>query len=58
MDKKYMMLYVHNATLHSREKEVDTSLGDRVGGTGEHSAKWNMPGGEGEMPYYLNSTRT
>lgn len=53
-----MMLYVHNATLHSREKEVDTSLGDRVGGTGEHSAKWNMPGGEGEMPYYLNSTRT
>ena len=22
-------------------------------GTGEHYAKWNKPGGEGQIPYYL-----
>ena len=37
--------------LHSREKEGAPILHDSMDGTGEHCAKWNKPGGEGQIPY-------
>ena len=35
-----------------RKKELLT-LCDSMGGTGEHYAKWNKPGSEGQIPYDL-----
>ena len=34
-------------------KEGASTLCDSMDGTGEHYAKWNKPGGEGQIPYDL-----
>ena len=47
------MVYLHNRILHSKEKEGAYTLWDSMDGTGEHYAKWNKPGGEGQIPYDL-----
>ena len=39
--------------LLSREKEGACTLYDSLDGIGEHYAKWNKPGGEGQIPYDL-----
>ena len=47
------MVHLHNGILCSREKEGAYTLWDSMDGTGERYAKWNKPGGEGQMPYDL-----
>ena len=47
------MVYLHNGILCSREKEGAHTLCNSMDGTGEHYAKWNKPGGEGQIPYDL-----
>ena len=47
------MVHLHKGILHSREKEGAPTLCNSMDGTGEHYAKWNKPGGEGQIPYYL-----
>ena len=48
------MAHLHNEILRSRKKEGAPTLCDSVVGIGEHYAKWNKPGGEGQIPYDLN----
>ena len=36
-----------------QQKEGAPTLCDSMDGTGEHYAKWNKPGGEGQIPYDL-----
>ena len=50
---KKSMVHLHNGVLHSRKKEGAPTLCDSMDGTGEHYAKWNKPGGEGQIPYDL-----
>ena len=45
--------YIHNGILRSREKEGAYTLCNSMDRTGEHYAKWNKPGGEGQRPYDL-----
>ena len=52
MDQK-TMVHLHNGILCSREKEGAPTLCNIMDGTGEHYAKWNKPGGEGQIPYSL-----
>ena len=33
--------------------KIKANYSDSVDGTGEHYAKWNKPGGEGQIPYDL-----
>ena len=40
---------IHNGILHSRKKEGASTLCDSMDGTGEHYAKWNKTGGEGQV---------
>ena len=47
------MVYLYNGILHSREIEGAYTLFNGMDGTGEHYAKWNKPGGEGQIPYDL-----
>ena len=48
------MVHLYNGILHSREKEGTPTLHqDSIDGTREHYAKWNKPGGEGQIPYDL-----
>ena len=47
------MVHLHNGILHSRKKEGAPTLCNRMDGTGEHYAKWNKPGSEGQIPYDL-----
>ena len=47
------MGHLHNGLLHSREEEGAYTLCDSMDGTGEHYAKWNKPGSEGQIPYDL-----
>ena len=42
------MVHLHNGILHSREKGAYT-LCNGMDGSGEHYAKWNKPGGEGQI---------
>ena len=49
MDQK-TMVHLHNGILHSRKKEETPTFWDSMDGTGEHYAKWNKPGGEGQIP--------
>ena len=48
-----LFLTSHNGILCSREKEGAYTLCNSMDGTGEHYAKWNKPGGEGQIPYDL-----
>ena len=48
-----IMLYLQNGILRSREKEGAYTLCNSMDGTGEHYAKWNKPGNEGQIPYDL-----
>ena len=41
---------------NSRKKEGAPTLCDSMDGTGEQYAKWNKPGGEGQIPYDLTFT--
>ena len=52
MDPK-TVVYLHSGTLLSREKEGAPTLCDSTDGSGEHCAKWNKPGGEGQILYDL-----
>ena len=45
--------YIYNGILCSREKEGAHALCCNMDGTGEHYAKWNKPGGEGQLRYDL-----
>ena len=51
------MVHLHNGILHSRKKEGAPTLPDSMDGTGECYAKWNKPGGEGQIPYDLTYKR-
>ena len=44
------MVHLHDVILCSREKEGPPTLCDSMDGTGEHYAKLNKPGGEGQIP--------
>ena len=48
MDQK-TMVDLHNGILGSREKEGAYTLCNSMDGTVEHYAKWNKPGGEGQI---------
>ena len=37
----------------TQQREGAPTLCDSMDGTGEHYAKWNNPGGEGQIPYDL-----
>ena len=50
MDQK-SVVHLHNGILLSREKEGAPTLCNSMDGTGEHYAKWNKPGGEGQIPH-------
>ena len=50
------MVHLHNGILCSREKERAPTLCNSMDGTGEHYAKWNKPGCEGQIPYDLTFT--
>ena len=52
MDQK-TMAHLHSGILCSRKKKGAPTLFDRMDGSGEHYAKWNKPGGEGQIPYDL-----
>ena len=39
--------------IYSRKKEGNPTLHDSMDGTGEHYAKLNKPGSEGQIPYDL-----
>ena len=52
------MVHLHNGILGSREKEGAPTLCDIMDGTGEHYAKCNKPGSEGQIPYDLTFNRT
>ena len=47
------MVHLHNGILQSRKEEGASILFDSIDGTGEPYAKWNKPGGEGQIPYDL-----
>ena len=47
------MVHLHNGILHSRKKEGAPPLKGSMDGTGEHYAKLNKPGSEGQIPYDL-----
>ena len=48
-----IMVHSHNGVLHSTKKEGAPTLCNSMDGTGEHYAKWNMPGNERQIPYDL-----
>ena len=52
------MVYLRNGILRSREKEGAYPFFKSTHGTGEHYAKLNKPGGEGQIPYDLTFTGT
>ena len=39
----------------TQQKEGTPTFHDSMDRSGEHYAKWNKPGGEGQIPYDLNS---
>ena len=45
------MVNLHNGILYSRKNEGAPTLCNSMDGTGQHYAKGNKPGGEGQMPY-------
>ena len=47
------MVHLYNGILRSREKVGAYTLYNGMDGTGEHYAKWNKPGDEGQIPYDL-----
>ena len=51
------MVHLHNGILQSRKKGGAPTLCDSMDGTGEHYAKWNKPGGDGQIPYGLTFNR-
>ena len=48
-----IVAHLHDGILHSRKKEGAPTICDSMDGTGEPYAKWNKPGGEGQIPYDL-----
>ena len=47
------MVHLHNGILHSREEGGAYTLCNSMDGTGEHYAKGNKPGSEGQISYDL-----
>ena len=47
------MVHLLNGIVRSGKKEGAPTLCDSMDGTGENYAKWNKPGGEGQIPYDL-----
>ena len=47
------VVHLHDGILCSRKKEGAPTLPDSMDGTGEHYAKRNKPGSEGQIPYDL-----
>ena len=47
------MLHLHNGIICSSDKEGASTFCDSMDGTGEHYAKWNKPGDEGQILYDL-----
>ena len=47
------LVHLHNGILCSKNKEGMPTLCNSMDGTGEHYAKRNKPGGEGQIPYDL-----
>ena len=45
--------YIYTMEFHATEKEGAYTLCNSMDGTGEHHAKWNIPDGEGHIPYDL-----
>ena len=43
------MVHLHNRILHNTKKEGSPTLQESMGGTGEHYAKRNRPGGERQI---------
>ena len=54
--KKTWYIYTMEYYTVERKKELLPSW--HMDGTGEHYAKWNKPGGEGQIPYDLTLTGT
>ena len=50
---KKTVVHLHNGIILSREKEEACTPCNSMVGTGEHYAKWNKPGGKGQIPYDL-----
>ena len=48
-----IMVHLQNGILCGREREGAYTLCNGMDGTGEHYAKWNKPGSEGQIPYDL-----
>ena len=53
---KQMISVYSNGVLRSRKKEGAPTLRNSMDGTGEHYAKWNKPGSEGQ--YHVISPLT
>ena len=53
MDQK-TVVHLHNGILHSRRKEGAPTFCNSMDGAGERYAKWNKPGGEGQIPHDLS----
>ena len=47
------MGHFHNGILLSHKKEENFTLCDSIDGPGEHSAKWNKPVRERQIPYHF-----
>ena len=47
------VVHSHNRIVHSRKKGGTSTFCNSIDGTGEHYAKWNKPGGEGQIQYDL-----
>ena len=50
--KKPWDIYTMEFYSAERKKEL-IPFANSIDGTGEHHAKWNKPGGEGQIPYDL-----
>ena len=48
--------YIYTMEFYAAEKEGAYTLCNSMDGTGEHYAKWNKPGDEGQIPYDLTFT--
>ena len=48
-----IVVYLYNGIAHSRKKEGTPTPHNSMDGTAEHYPKWNEPGSERQILYYL-----
>ena len=48
------LLYFYTMEFYAAERKEILPFVDSMNGTGEHYAKWNKPGGEGQIPYHFS----